>query len=303
MPSSETAEIAGWENYWKESLTGSCIPEHRGLAQVLESLWNAFALNLPKKGRLLDIGTGAGAVLRLIGKERPDLKLTGVDYASRLPAPAGRYKLKPGVRMEQLPFESAAFDGVSSQFAFEYGDMDKTAGELFRVLKPQGLVQLVVHCSDGPVLAQNRSRRDALHWAVVESGLFEQAANFAKARKLLRIGPPATFREAPMLAARRFPGQSAAAEVLAGLHGILIEHDRQSGDEISAGVNWLRARAMGEIATLTALQRAAQDEGGIEFLADLLRSAGFRIEPPAAVNDNSSGAPFAWIVRGAKITT
>lgn len=300
MTSSDPAESAAWENYWAESSSGSCIPDHRGLSETLESLWREFARTLPKQGRLLDVGAGAGAVLRIIAKARPDLKLTGVDYASRLPAPVGRYALKAGVRMEQLPFKAAAFDGISSQFAFEYSDMAATARELVRVLKPGGHVQLVIHRSDGPVLAQNRSRRDALHWAVLKSGLFEKAMNFATARKVLRIPLPGSFREAPGLAAGRFPDQSAAAEVLTGLYRILIAHDQQSPDDVAKGVEWLRTRAMGEIATLTALDRAAQDEQGILSLSEVLRSTGFALEPEAAVNDMLSGAPFGWLLRGSK---
>jgi SAM-dependent methyltransferase len=96
--------------------------------------------------RILDVGCGSGALLRLLGRLRPDAGLTGVDPAPAMvrAAAASTSGAVLAASAESLPFEDGAFDLVVSSSSFSHWE-DKAAGlaECRRVLAPRGAVLVV----------------------------------------------------------------------------------------------------------------------------------------------------------------
>ena len=89
--------------------------------------------------RVLDLGTGTGAVARLVASRFPDAEVTGVDVAPKM-IEVARTNV-PGVRFEvadaeRLPFDGGAFDLVT------LGNMIPFFDELARVTAPGGHVVL-----------------------------------------------------------------------------------------------------------------------------------------------------------------
>jgi ubiquinone/menaquinone biosynthesis C-methylase UbiE len=121
-------------------------PEWDGLRRPdtlapLEAALDALA-DAPR--RVLDLGTGTGAVAQAVLVRFPDADVTGVDVAPRMIEQARRNV--PGARFavadaEELPFEDAAFDLVT------LGNMIPFFDELARVTAPGGRV--VVAFSSG----------------------------------------------------------------------------------------------------------------------------------------------------------
>ena len=62
----QAAERAAWENYWQTSGSSRCLPDSPGITSTTATLWRDFAQALPRSARLLDLGSGAGAVLEEI---------------------------------------------------------------------------------------------------------------------------------------------------------------------------------------------------------------------------------------------
>lgn len=111
----------------------------------------AFSKYLPSKGRILDLGCGAGLIatsLRRLGYET-----VGVDYNDEMVAEARRCAKEAEVDSEfvqadasDLPFDDGSFDGVlmrNSLWCME--DAEKAYSEAIRVLRHKG----VLLCADG----------------------------------------------------------------------------------------------------------------------------------------------------------
>lgn len=207
--------------------------------------------------------------------------------------------LKGGVRNERLPFPAARFDAVVSRFGIEYGDLDLSAGEAARVMRPGARLRLILHHSGGVVLAHNRARHKALRWAAVDSGWFAKAVNLTKARALPGLPQLGGVEAAPAEAMARFPEQPVAGEFLTGLYQVLQVGSARPAEQVLAALDSLRGRAVDEIGRLEALAGAACDHARIERL----RAAFDRAEvdaAPAQVISNASGGILAWTIGGTR---
>jgi SAM-dependent methyltransferase len=257
---------------------------------------------MPKSARLLDLGSGAGAVLEEISGARPDMKLTGVDFVAAPPKAGRKYELKAPVRMEELPYADSTFHAVTSQFGFEYSDMEKAAIEAARVLRPDGSLLFMIHDRSGPIVEHNRERRTALQWALGESGCFEIASRVIASRKLFPLPTPPALDQAVSRARADFPPHSVAIEILSALREIVTDGERESATRSQQRLGWLEDHARHELAMIDALLRVAQDEQGIRSIRDRLSGAGLEIQAPDGLRDPITGLQFAWIVRGLKPT-
>ena len=164
------------------------------------------------------------------------------------------------------------------------------------MLKPGGLLCLVVHHAGSKVLAHNRARREALHWAAHESGWVGKALNLARSRVALPLSTPPAFRSAAAEGAARYPDQSVAWEFLTGLTQVLDLGPPGDGEAMIAQ---LVARADDELARLDALAGAACDEARVQELNDALEQAGVSLDPPRTI-DEPDGVPLAWRIEGRK---
>ncbi len=166
-----------WESYYRGGALVSCpMGLEPGYTGEVRDAWVTFFATLPDGARVLDIGTGNGAVA-LIAKETAatlgrSFEIHGVDLAQVDPVrhvPNGATLLAgiefhPGVPAEQLPFEANGFDAVSGQYALEYTQRDRALAEIFRVLKPGGRGQFLLHHRDSVIV---RNADESLHHAAL----------------------------------------------------------------------------------------------------------------------------------------
>lgn len=265
---------------------GGCLPgAPAAVDAALARLWQDFAAHLPDGTRLLDVATGTGAVLRTMAAAATGLELVGVDYA-RLPA-TGRsdITLIGETAIETMPFPDAHFDGVTSQFGFEYGDRPRAVAEVARVTRPGARLQFIVHHADSPIVGQNRQRLRAIE-ACQTAKLVGMARDAVRAGA--RIADP--LEAAARALAERFPGQTVVREIPAALARAVAERSSEMVAAIAAGMDR-------EISILTQLANVAQDSGGIGRLAAALEPR-FACAPPRPVEAGAEGAPIAWLVTG-----
>lgn len=298
MSSRSRNEVAAWQNYWSSSGHAECVPDSPALAKLLRSCWQDFARQLPRKGRLLDLGTGRGSVLDAISRARPDLRLTGVDYVDLGGLDRNRFTLISGVNFEALPRFPQKFDAVTSQFAFEYAEPEAAARAVADSLGPEGAFQFVIHDRSGPVLTQAGLRRRALSWAVHESGYLEKAIRLATARAMVAIPTPPSFREAIAVAHERFESEPVAVEIMTGVHEILARGERSPPGQVTDELRRLKSTAIHELVVLDALERAACGEREIESIRSHLERAGLAVSWVKKLREPDKGLPFAWIVQG-----
>ncbi len=106
--------------------------------------WGLRAIkNIPKGGKVLEIGCGGGAMTRGIKFYRPDLEVYGLDFSEN----SLKYARKNpgGVNFIQgdifnMPFKSNSFDAVVCFDVLEHlENLPKALGEVRRILKPGGI--------------------------------------------------------------------------------------------------------------------------------------------------------------------
>jgi SAM-dependent methyltransferase len=112
--------------------------------------WHEYILHdfdfapFPPGSRILDVGCGAGAQLRLV--ESRGSKGVGVE-----PAPSERtVGVSPSLTFiravaENLPFRDASFDGVICKVVTPYTDEEKCVTEIARVVRPRGIIVFCHH--------------------------------------------------------------------------------------------------------------------------------------------------------------
>ncbi|MGD0083332.1 MAG: class I SAM-dependent methyltransferase [Acidimicrobiales bacterium] len=97
-------------------------------------------------GKLLDIGTGTGRLLELLGQERPQLALFGLDRSAGMLNAARQARAPLNLvrgAAEALPFPNESFDVVTSTLSFHHwSDQPEALSEVRRVLRPGGAFAL-----------------------------------------------------------------------------------------------------------------------------------------------------------------
>ncbi len=97
-------------------------------------------------GQVLDAGCGTGGLLAALGRDRPDLRLIGLEWAQAAAARAARKAAVPVARgsVNAMPFADAGFDAVVSADVLCHAAVDPAAAlaECRRVLRPGGRLVL-----------------------------------------------------------------------------------------------------------------------------------------------------------------
>ncbi len=169
----QASRKAVWSQYWHQgplhSLSSSYAGNYDG---NVARFWEDVFGSAPDTARMLDIGTGNGAIPALAlgnnGTSRKfdihaaDLSAIDPDWMHGLHDELkARLHFHAGMAAESLPFMAGAFDLVTSQYGLEYTHLAESATELSRVLADAGHVAFVLHHVDSRLFAV--AQADAKH--------------------------------------------------------------------------------------------------------------------------------------------
>lgn len=293
------SDAAAWGDFWAANAgtgEGGCLPQRwAAIEDAQRAAWRGFVADVPEGGAVLDLATGDGRVLGWMRAERSDLALTGIDLAPALPAPPPGTTTQSGIAMESLPFGDGEFAAVVSQFGFEYGDIVAVAAEIARVLAPGGMVGLMVHRGDGPILAHNLARRAAIDWVLGEQQL---GTILRQALDAPGGGPDVAAQVAAaigMLGARRFGEDSPGWEIPEALRRAVLLGAEAGRESIVATIAEIEARAANEIGRIASLERACAAADQRDALAGAFAAQGLGLKASSDVCEPSGRALASFL--------
>ncbi len=289
-----------WNTFWKREAgkpsgkqQASMSRQWNGMVEKQRRVWQSFARPLPRRARVLDLATGEGSVLRHIREKRTDLELVGVDRAPVLPAAPDGIVVHPNVPMEKLPIREAAFDAVTSQFGFEYGNVEKTAVEIGRVLKRGGRLGMITHRINGSIVAHNRKRRQQIGWAITEQRLPEIAKESLRLRAAGRDTIPQAIEDAPATGVEVHGKLSAAWEIAEAIRQTLEMGRNDDPEKVEAVIEKIEEQAENELGRIASLEQAASIASDADHIICVLESAGMQFVDEAMLTDGKSSTAFA----------
>lgn len=302
--SGRNGNTGAWEDFWNQpdqKRGGGCVPDQQGsIGAVQEEWWREQASRLPHAAAVLDLGTGGSVALKMLSRERKDLKLTGVDSATKLPEPPRGVTLRSGVQMETLPFRDCTFDFVMSQFGLEYAQPAAIA-EAVRVMRRNGRFAFLTHRAEGPITAHNRARANSIRWLLEDSDLLLISRNWLAVRQRLSLPIPPRLAELRKRAATELDQPDAALEILAAVQ-LTLERGWRHPKEAIKTLAEVKSRGDGELARIGALLAAAPDEAEREQMRQRMSSAGLRVEGVRDLFVGTQQNAFAWGVIGRKVS-
>lgn len=291
--------VEHWEAYYRGGAIATC-PMGPGTTYTLElrDLWLAFFAALVDGARVLDVGTGNGAIT-LLAKEAATatgrhLEIHGADLAAIDPprhVPNGAtlfagITFHAGVPCERLGFADGSFDAVSGQYALEYTDTPRALAEVHRVLLPGGRALFVLH-HEQSVLIRN-ARESLAQGALVleDTKILRKLRRHAAAERESAAAPRATWAELSAAGARL---QQAAASsfaphllhvVIDGVQKLLGLRREMGAAGFEREVDRFEREVRASVRRLQDLVGSAQSAEQMETMAATARRAGFDCPPP-----------------------
>lgn len=140
-------------------LVGRMLGEQMVRQHVPETTWTISRLDLKSENQLLEVGFGAGRAIELVATHVATGHVSGIDLSQEMVRAATRRNAK-AIKAGQvtlchgdvttLPFADNQFDKIFSiQTLYFWPDPPRALAEIFRVLKPDGM--LVVTLSTGTI--------------------------------------------------------------------------------------------------------------------------------------------------------
>lgn len=319
-----------WDRYWQADRLSACLADSatHNYEPTLRAGWSRFFESLPGGARLLDIGTGNGAIALIAAETAAargeHFEIHGVDAAAIDPqrfvnAPSSclaAIRFHAHTRCEALPFSAAYFDAISGQYALEYTKVPDTLAELARVAKPGALVRFVLHAREGVTAAG--AARDLGEIAFLENELhllsraralmhatfaFERAAAYDATLEASAHKARERYLAAAQQADARYPEASCKGMYKDLLDGIRSAWDRRQTltlDFVLDGIAAIETEMHAHCARLQDLLHAAVTHDQAAALMEQCEQCGFGCAVVSAITAPDKSRLLGWCLTASR---
>lgn len=320
MTGGDARSIASWTAYWRTGTGASCF-EGPDVELRLTQVWHDYVDGLRDGARLLDLATGNGTVARICAARARArnfrLQIDAVDAAeinppSCIPDPEQLFRhmcFHSGIRLEALPFAAGEFDGVVSQFGFEYADEEQAAAEAARVLAPGGRLRLIIHARDGAVSRDIGVRLERLRSVLAENGpltLVLALARAAEADAAATLNSKSVHLAAATELLHRLssnpPPEDSALFYAREFLELWAERNRYRPADLRRSVEQGWANANGVAIRQEQMLDVACSADDIEKIGEHFATAGLTLGGVHQIRDDRRGVQIAWMVNAMKPT-
>jgi len=298
----DTNDLPQWSSFWKQGFIttfgGSKPDNYDG---VVRDFWREKFVDLPDKSRILDIATGNGAIATIAAQiglaHDKDFFVAATDLArisTDIVGSDDTVQLRESIEFhsdtpcEDQPFDDNYFDFVSSQFGFEYSNIERTLQEARRVLKAGGQFIAIGHHIDSQLIKAANAELEVYRHALDELNVFGTVREYFEALgeiggsredldKAMELAAPHSLKVNDCMNTFRkeHPDDECAKEIVAAV-GYLARGAAQTermerlGAVDAAQFSYRMAQAR-----LDDMVDAAMDQEDIDSLTAHAKSAGF----------------------------
>lgn len=285
-----------WQTYYQTGAIATCPTSPDGAYDhELYDVWDEFFSDQPDGARILDIGTGNGAVA-LIAKETAArvgrrFEIHGTDLAMIDPkqyVPDGAQRLADiefhsGVATESLPFDNGYFDAISGQYALEYMQLDKALTEIHRVLKSIGRARFIVHHADSVIIQNARESLDQANLILKETRIYRLLRRYLAAER--KSSPNTRYHLDELMAAGdRLKHAAAGARstvylqaTLDALQRLVNARHQMTQPALEQEVDRVEGELRAAVQRLKDLEAGACNEMDLRTIENYASSAGLRL--------------------------
>jgi ubiquinone/menaquinone biosynthesis C-methylase UbiE len=308
--------VEHWETFYRGGALATCPtgPDANYSLDIREA-WIDFFAKFPAGARVLDIGTGNGAVA-LIARDAATaadrkLEIHGSDLALIDPPRQVRggqsmfdgITFHPGVATERLPFETASVDGVSAQFALEYTNVSDSLREIHRVLKPGGRARFSVHHAESVVVWNAQQSLSQAHLVLDETRIYRRLRAFVAAERepasRARVAGAWNELNGAATQLQQALATTDTAHVLQvtldAVRKLLAARRQMSPPQLDLEIDHVEREVRASVRRLQDLIRAARSPADIEKMVQDAASVGFETTAPQA-QIQSGNVLVAWLL-------
>ena len=320
--SKKDSHANAWSNYWHHDfLTTFVDHQDENYTGEVKQYWTSVFSEIVSEQSIVDLAAGNGALLALAKEYFSDkdvtVAMTAIDIANLSNSSFYRENQEIEVLdktdLASISISDNTVDLCISQFGFEYSNTQESCKEVFRILKPNGRLHLVMHHASSYISLHSRS-------AIEQIRLCRNSKLTQTTEKLLQ-------RLQKLRKTHRENKSDIKANELRDHFNKMAERLIQYGeklpdaDHIRYFLNELSNLFSEKSKDLTLAQKliiikkiesdsdnyhlrmssmldASMDQKHIEKLKAELVSSGFEVTSMAALN--SSGQDYAWLIEAIK---
>ncbi|MDH4315023.1 MAG: class I SAM-dependent methyltransferase [Gammaproteobacteria bacterium] len=305
-----------WDTYWQGAHNSAAYSGGGVSHPAFHAFWDNFLQNvqIPQGTlRCIDIASGNGSIVEHLNSifGNGACEITCLDISqSAISSIEKRFPAVTGIVADaaDIPFDSAAFDIVTSQFGVEYAGAG-AIGESARLVSSGGQLAFLLHHAGGSIYRECAASLDAIrrtqesNFIPLAIRLFE--TGFAASRGADRkayddagraLSPAVRALEDIMQTHGEHVGGNAIASLYADVGKIHSSIQQYEPTEVIGWLEQMASEMDAYSGRMSSMCDSAMDEQAFQSVAKTLSGNGLTVKTERSLDDPGTGQPLAWAI-------